>query len=60
MDGKSLKAGAVAGVTKVKNPILLARSVMEKSEHVMLTGKGEEIFARLQNIKLVEPSYSYV
>lgn len=38
MDGRSLKAGAVAGVTKVKNSILLARSVMEKSEHVMLTG----------------------
>ena len=40
MDGKTLKAGAVAGVTRTKNPISLARAVMEKSPHVMLIGSG--------------------
>ena len=46
MDGATLKAGAVAGVHTVKNPILLARAVMEKSEHVMMVGQGAEIFAK--------------
>ena len=40
MDGQSGKGGAVAGVSKVKNPIALARKVMEETEHVMLIGKG--------------------
>src|SRR5437870_4998902 len=40
MDGKTLKAGAVAGITTVKNPITAARAVMDKSEHVMMAGKG--------------------
>src|SRR5690242_11327729 len=40
MDGATLRAGAIAGVHRVKNPILLARAVMEKSPHVMLTGDG--------------------
>jgi beta-aspartyl-peptidase (threonine type) len=57
MDGKTGKAGAVAGVTNVKNPILAARAVMEKSEHVMLTGKGAEEFAQKQGLEIVEPSY---
>lgn len=57
MDGASLKAGAVAGVHTVRNPILLARAVMEKSGHVMLAGAGAEAFARTQGIALVEPSY---
>lgn len=57
MDGKTLNAGAVAGVTTVKNPIHLARKVMEKSEHVMLAGKGAELFAAQQGITLTEPSY---
>lgn len=57
MDGKSRNAGAVAGVTNVKNPILLARAVMEKSVHVMLAGKGAEQFAQEQQLELVENSY---
>ncbi|MGO1070946.1 isoaspartyl peptidase/L-asparaginase family protein [Lysobacter sp. CA199] len=57
MDGASLRAGAVAGVQRVKNPILLARTVMEKSKHVMMTGDGAEAFAKEQGVSLVEPSY---
>ncbi|MDX5407265.1 MAG: isoaspartyl peptidase/L-asparaginase [Chromatiaceae bacterium] len=57
MDGKSRNAGAIAGVTNVKNPILLARAVMEKSAHVMLAGKGAEQFAQEQQLELVENSY---
>ncbi|MCB0374409.1 MAG: isoaspartyl peptidase/L-asparaginase, partial [Sinomicrobium sp.] len=59
MDGKTLNAGAVAGVTTVKNPITLARAVMEKSEHVMLAGKGAEFFAMQNGIEQVDPSYFY-
>ncbi len=57
MDGARRRAGAVAGLRRVKNPILLARAVMERSEHVMLSGSGAEAFARLQNIALVPPGY---
>lgn len=57
MDGATGKAGAVAGVRRVKNPILLARAVMEKSRHVMMVGDGAEAFAREQRITLVDPSY---
>lgn len=57
MDGATLKAGAVAAVHTVKNPILLARTVMEKSEHVMMVGEGAEIFAREQGIEQVDPAY---
>lgn len=57
MDGRERRAGAVAGVTNVKNPILLARAVMEKSVHVMLSGKGAEQFAKQQQLELVENSY---
>jgi beta-aspartyl-peptidase (threonine type) len=58
MDGYSLKAGAIAGVHRVKNPILLARAVMEKSPHVMLVGDGAEAFAKeVGGIELVDPSY---
>ncbi|MER3431361.1 MAG: hypothetical protein C4324_10030 [Blastocatellia bacterium] len=57
MDGKTLKAGAVAGLHRVKNPITLARAVMEKSEHVMLIGEGAEQFAAEQKIELVDPKY---
>src|SRR5215204_171316 len=57
MDGKTLAAGAVAGLHKVKNPITLARTVMEKSEHVMMTGDGAEKFAAEQKIELVDPKY---
>lgn len=57
MDGKTLGAGAVAGLRKVKNPITLARAVMEKSEHVMMIGDGAEKFATEQKIELVDPKY---
>ncbi len=55
MDGSALRAGAVAGVKHVKNPITLARLVMEKSPHVMLAGDGAEAFAKeLERIKAAE------
>ncbi len=57
MDGYTLKAGAIAGVHRVKNPILLARAVMEKSPHVMLVGDGAEAFAKEAGVELVDPSY---
>ena len=57
MEGKTLKAGAVAGLHRVKNPITLARKVMENSPHVMMIGEGAEKFAREQNIELVDPKY---
>ena len=57
MDGATLRAGAVAGVHRVRNPILLARAVMEKSQHVMLVGDGAEQFAQQMGIALVDPSY---
>lgn len=57
MDGATLRAGAVAGVHAVKNPILLSRAVMEHSPHVMMVGQGAELFAAEQKIELVDPSY---
>jgi beta-aspartyl-peptidase (threonine type) len=57
MDGNTLRAGSVADVQRVKNPILLARAVMEHSPHVMLAGEGAEEFAKEQGITLVDPSY---
>lgn len=57
MDGATLRAGAVAGVRRVRNPVLLARAVLERSPHVMLAGEGAEAFAREQGIALVEPGY---
>jgi beta-aspartyl-peptidase (threonine type) len=57
MDGKTLKAGAVAGLHHVKNPIILARAVMEKSPHVMMVGDGAEKFAKEQKIELVDEKY---
>ncbi|MEI6140553.1 MAG: isoaspartyl peptidase/L-asparaginase [Mariniphaga sp.] len=59
MDGKTLGAGAVAGIRDIKNPISLARKVMEKSEHVFLTGSGASQFAVEQGFKLVDNSYFY-
>ena len=59
MDGATKNAGAIGGVTIVKHPISLARAVLEKSEHVMLNGKGAEQFALEQNIETVDPSYFY-
>ena len=57
MDGSSRAAGAVAGVTTVKSPILLARKVMEDSPHVMLAGRGAEQFAEEKGLALVPNSY---
>jgi beta-aspartyl-peptidase (threonine type) len=57
MDGATLRAGAIAGVQRVRNPVLLARAVMERSPHVMLAGAGAEAFAREQGLELVEPEY---
>ncbi|HLI17725.1 MAG TPA: isoaspartyl peptidase/L-asparaginase [Rhodanobacteraceae bacterium] len=57
MDGATLRAGAIAGVRHVRNPVLLARAVMEHSDHVMLAGAGAEAFARTQDIALVDPAY---
>jgi beta-aspartyl-peptidase (threonine type) len=59
MDGKTLKAGAIAGVTVIRNPISAARAVMEKSEHVMMAGKGAEEFAKKAGLTIVDPSYFY-
>jgi beta-aspartyl-peptidase (threonine type) len=57
MDGNTLKAGAVTGLKHVKNPIALARRVMDHSPHVMLVGAGAEEFARIQGVELVSNEY---
>ena len=59
MDGKTGMAGAVAGVTTIRNPITAARAVMEKSEHVMLSGKGAEAFAAEKGLEIVSPDYFF-
>jgi beta-aspartyl-peptidase (threonine type) len=59
MDGKTLNAGAVAGVTSVKSPIELAIKVMTDSEHVMLSGKGAAMFAKEKGLEIVSPNYFY-
>jgi beta-aspartyl-peptidase (threonine type) len=59
MDGSNLKAGAVCGVTRIRNPILLARSIMEQSDNVMLAGAGAEEFALSRGFALVPQSYFY-
>ena len=59
MDGKSLNAGAVAGVKHIRNPILLARAVMNKSPHVMLDGEGAEAFAKQMGMQFVDQKYFY-
>lgn len=59
MDGKTLNAGAVAGVTNVKSPIELAVKVMTDSDHVMLSGKGASVFAKEKGLEMVDPSYFY-
>jgi beta-aspartyl-peptidase (threonine type) len=59
MDGASLQAGAVAGVTTVKNPISAARAVMEQTDHVMLSGAGADSFAREAGLEIVDPKYFF-
>jgi len=57
MEGVDLSAGAVASVSRIKNPINLASRVMTDSEHVMLMGDGAEEFARKQNFEMMDPAY---
>ncbi|TDQ28652.1 isoaspartyl peptidase/L-asparaginase family protein [Tenacibaculum caenipelagi] len=59
MDGKTLNAGAVAGVKDIKSPIEAARRVMTNSDHVMLSGAGASQFAKEQGLEIVDPSYFY-
>lgn len=59
MNGKDLNAGAVSGVSTVKSPIQLARTIMEESEHVMLSGAGAETFAQQKGLEMVSPDYFY-
>jgi beta-aspartyl-peptidase (threonine type) len=59
MDGATLNAGAVAAVTRTRHPITLARAVMQKSGHVMLTGEGADAFAEQQGLELVDPSFFF-
>ncbi|MFT4267536.1 MAG: isoaspartyl peptidase/L-asparaginase [Xenophilus sp.] len=57
MDGRGLRAGAVAGVSHLRNPVLAARAVMEDGAHVLLAGAGAEAFARERGLEWVEPAY---
>lgn len=57
MDGRTKMAGSVAGVTIIRNPITAARAVMEKSKHVMMVGRGAELFATKMGLEIVDPSY---
>jgi len=59
MDGKTLEAGAVSLITGIKNPVSLARDVMEKSEHVFLAGEGAMQFAKANKYKLEDSNYFY-
>jgi L-asparaginase / beta-aspartyl-peptidase len=59
MDGATLKAGAVAGVTRTRHPISLARAVMEKSPHVMLIGPGADAFAAQVGLEQMDPSFFF-
>ena len=60
MDGASLAAGAVAGSTRTRNPISLARAVMAHSPHVLLGGEGADAFAASRGLEQVDPSYFFV
>ena len=59
MNGQTLAAGSVAGVTTIRNPISAARAVMEKSNHVMMISTGAEKFAKSVGLQIVDPSYFY-
>lgn len=59
MTGQDLDAGAIGGVTNIKNPIKAARAVMTESPHVMMVGKGAEIFAAQVGLEIVDPSYFF-
>lgn len=57
MDGKTRSCGAVAGVTRIKNPITAARAVMTQTKHVLLGGEGADAFAKSQDLDMVPPDY---
>jgi L-asparaginase / beta-aspartyl-peptidase len=57
MDGRTRAAGSVAAVTIIRNPITAARAVMERSAHVMMVGRGAELFATKMGLEIVDPSY---
>jgi beta-aspartyl-peptidase (threonine type) len=59
MDGRTLDAGAICGVSHIRNPILTARKVLENSPHVLFTGGGAEDFARAKGQEMVEPEYFF-
>lgn len=59
MEGRHLQAGAVAGVRHIRNPILLARAVMDHSPHVLLTGRGAEAFAKSLGMAQVDREYFF-
>lgn len=59
MDGSTLAAGAVAGVYNIKNPVLLAKEVMDKTEHVLLSGVGAMEFAKQAGIEFETDSYFF-
>lgn len=60
MNGKDLKAGAIAGIRNIKNPISLARAVLEKSDHVFLAGSGALDFAKKMNFEIMPDDYFFV
>jgi L-asparaginase / beta-aspartyl-peptidase len=60
MDGKTLNAGAVTAVKNIKNPITLARKIMDNSNHILLTGEGAMEFAKKQNIDFADDDYFFV
>ena len=57
MNGQNLNAGAISGIKTIKNPISAARLVMEKSEHVFLSGEGAEEFAKLKGLDIIDNEY---
>lgn len=59
MDGRTLDAGAICGVSHIRNPVLTARKVLENSPHVLFTGTGAEDFARASGQEMVEPAYFF-
>ncbi len=60
MEGKFLNAGAVSGLRQVKNPVILARKVMEEGSHVYLSGEGAEVFAKKNGLEFEDEAYFYV
>lgn len=59
MDGKTLKAGCVSSVSNIKNPVLLARKIMDESDFVLLSGKGAEEFAKIHGLEFESDEYFY-